>query len=106
MIDYGQSPTNQTELPIVSAYDEMQEVRQWVDAHPVAWRQYMAIARTESAFGSLSPSYVVEILRHRHKVSVRTAWKPALARLAMEQDGSIDFRLARSKFDPFVGAVL
>ena len=106
MIDYGERPDNQSRLPLTAASTEMLAAREWVKANPDAWEKYMLIAKSESYFGSLSPSYVVEILRHRHHVSIRSDWKPILARLAMEQDPEINFRLARSRFDGFCEAVL
>ena len=106
MIEIGQAASNQTALPVTDPFEEMQEVRKWVEDNPDAWGRYMAIAREESRFGTLSPSYVVEILRHRHRISISTNWKPALARIAMEQDGGIRFRLHKSKFDAYTEAVL
>lgn len=101
MIDYGDRPSNQTELPITGGFDLMQEVRQWIADNPEAWEKYLMIARMESAFGDVSPNYAIQILRHRHKVSVRNGYAPVLARIAMEQDEYIRFRLARSKVDGF-----
>lgn len=106
MIDYGKRPSNQTQLPFADGYDLMQEVRQWTRDNPESWDNYLKIARAESAFGDVSPNYAIQILRHRYKVSVRNSYAPVLARIAMEQDGRIRFRLARSKVDGFCEVAL
>lgn len=108
MIDYGEDPSNQSKFGLEDdgGFLLMQEVRQWVDDNPGAWEVYMIIAKAESAFGKISPNYVMQILRHRHKVSVRNAYAPVLARIAMEQDDEIRFRLAKSKVDGFCEVAL
>ena len=103
MIDYGEKPSNQNKLEIED--DEgfllMQEARQWIEDNPKGWELYLMIAKAESTFGEISPNYVIQILRHRHKVSVRNGYAPVLARIAMEQDNNVRFRLAKSKVDGF-----
>lgn len=106
MIDYGVAPSNQSELPITDGFELMQEVREWVKDNPDAWELYLIIAKAECMFGEISPNYVIQILRHRHKVSVRNGYAPVLARIAMEQDDTIRFRLARSKVDGFCEVAL
>lgn len=103
MIYYGEKPSNQNKIALGD--DEgfllMQEARQWVEDNPKGWELYLMIAKAESLFGEISPNYVIQILRHRHKVSVRNNYAPVLARIAMEQDDMIRFRLAKSKVDGF-----
>ena len=108
MIDYGDEPSNQSKLGLEDdgGFLLMQEVRQWVNDNPEAWEKYILIARSESAFGELSPNYAIQILRHRHKVSIRNGYAPVLARIAMEQDDYIRFRLAKSKVDGFCEVML
>lgn len=101
MIDYGKAPSLQTELPITDGYDLVEEVRKWLKENPLIWEQYMNICIMEGKFGELSPNYVKEVLRHRHKVSIRNAYAPVLARMAMEENPRLSFRLARSKVDGF-----
>ena len=103
MIDYGEKPSNQNQLEIENndGFLLMQEVRQWIEDNPDGWELYLMIAKAESAFGEISPNYVIQILRHRHKVSVRNGYAPVLARIAMEQSHKVKFRLAKSKVDGF-----
>lgn len=101
MIDYGEKPSNQNQLSFADGFDLMQEVRQWVKDHPWEWAMYMNIAIMESAYGDISPNYAIQVLRHRHKVSIKNGYAPALARIAMEQSKRVRFRLAKSKVDGF-----
>ena len=101
MIDYGEKPSNQCELPITAGHALMEDVRAWIEDNPEAWEKYLQIARNESFFGEVSPNLVIQLLRFRQKVSVRNSYAPVLARIAMEQDSNIRFRLARSKVDGF-----
>ena len=103
MIDYGEKPSNQNKMALEDdgGFLLMQEVRQWIEENPNAWEIYMMIAKAESRFGEMSPNYAIQILRHRHKVSVRNGYAPVLARIAMEKDEDIRFRLAKSKVDGF-----
>ena len=101
MIDYGKAPSLQTELPITDGYELVEEVVNWVKENPVVWEQYMNICVMEGAYGVLSPNYVKEVLRHRCKVSIRNAYSPVLARMAMEMNPKLRFRLAKSKVDAF-----
>lgn len=106
MIDYGKAPSNQSGLPITDEAAFVMEMREWAKDNPAAWEYYMMIVKTESAFGELSPAYPLQILRHRRKVSIRNAASPILARMAMEEDSTIRFRLAESKYDPYFEVVL
>lgn len=101
MIDYGEKPSNQSQLEIGEGYIDMQKAREWVANNPKAWEIYMMIAETESRFGELSPNYPIQIIRHRHKISLRNGLAPFLARIAMEQSDTVRFRLAKSKADGF-----
>ena len=107
MIDYGKEPSNQSQLDT----DElgahlMREAHEWIDANPDAWDGYMTISKAESVFGKVSPNYVLQVMRHRYKVSVKNGLAPYLARIAKSLDDSLDFRLASSKADGFCEAVL
>lgn len=106
MIDKGQPASNQTALPILEEFDEMCEVREWIEDNPKAWSRYMSMSKGLSKYGDVPPGLVVELMRLLHKVSISSDWKPALARIAMEQDQSIHFRTKKSKFDAFTEAVL
>lgn len=106
MIDYGKAPVKQGRLSVTKESEFVEEVRQWVKDNPDAWEYYMLIVKTESAFGELSPAYPLQILRHRHKVSIQNAASPILARMAMEQDENVRFRLAKSKYDGYFEVAL
>lgn len=101
MIDYGDKPSNQCELPLTDGHALMEEVRAWIVDNPDAWEKYLLIAKAESIYGKVSPNLVIQLLRFRQKVSVRNSYAPVLARIAMEEDDSIRFRLAKSKVDGF-----
>lgn len=53
-----------------------------------------------------SPNLMLQLMRNEFRVSVPNAYAAPLARIAMEQDSSIRFRLARSKVDGWTEAVL
>lgn len=94
-------PSNQNALPIDKAYELNVQAREWVENHPGYWETYMMIAKTESKFGTLSPNYPLALLRHRHKVKLKTDFAPYLARIATEQDPEIRFRMRKSRADGF-----
>lgn len=106
MIYYGEKPSNQGVLPITPEWEFVKEVRQWAKDNPEAWEYYMTIVRTESKYGELSPAYPLQILRHRLRISIRNAASPILARMAMEEDDKVRFRLARSKYDGYFEVAL
>lgn len=122
MIDCGQAPSNQSELRLGSKGDlNMQGAREWVHDHPDDWERYKRIARYMSHKGDTpSPNFVRELTRHGFDtlaeglgiiscdryVSVRNSFAPCLARIAMEQDSNIRFKLARSSADGFTDARL
>lgn len=103
MIDYGEEPSNQKTLEIEGdkGLYWMRKARRWVKDNPDSWEKYMMIAKSESHFGTLSPNYPIQILRHRHKISIPTDFSPYLARIATEQDQNVRFRLAKSRADGF-----
>lgn len=112
MIDYGKPPGNQSQMQIPGFSDSgqelMEEARRWRSAnHIPAWQYYMAAARKCCEGGAeASPNWVLQSVRHEFKVSVRNALAAPLARIAMEEDPSLRFRLAKSKVDGFTEAVL
>lgn len=103
MIDYGEEPSNQSQLELESekGYILMCKARQWIADNPDGWKNYIRIAMSESHYGLLSPNYPIQILRHRHRISVRTDFAPYLARIAMELYPEVRFRLAKSRADGF-----
>ena len=108
---YGEEPSNQMELELPglssSGMELMDEARRWVMRHRFEeWAWYMALARTESEGGKASPNYCLQAMRRHFKCEVPNAYAPCLARIAMEQDSTVRFRLARSKVDGFTKAKL
>ena len=81
----------------------MQEARKWRAQHHIpVWLGYMALARKCSEGGQkASPNYVLQAIRHEYHVKVPNTYAPALARIAMEEDPSINFRLSKSRVDGF-----
>ena len=131
MIDYGEKPSNQMEMSLPglsgSGQQLMEKAEAWVDAHPDDFERYMRIARRQMARakdGKASPNGCKEQMRagfdvnysfggdgaltcdERRCVSIPNAYAPALARIAMERDKGLDFRLAKSKVDGFTEAKL
>lgn len=118
MIDCGPAPSNQSELALGSKGDlNMQGARSWICSHPDDWARYKRLALYMSRGDEKpSPNFIRELTRHgfdvlpivggisQHpgrRVSVRNAYAPCLARIAMEEDGRIRFKLARSSADGF-----
>lgn len=84
MIDYGKPPSNQSELRLGDSDEaEWAKAREWVEDHPDDLEWYIAFAREHNG---ASPN--------------------ALARMAMERDPELRFKLAKSRFDGFTEAVL
>ena len=121
MIDCGQAPSNQSELQLGSKGDlNMQGARQWVSENKEHWARYMRLAKYMSHGDERpSPNFIRELTRHgfdvvpggiaqdvKRRVSVRNSFAPCLARIAMEQDSNIRFKLARSSADGFTDARL
>lgn len=116
MINCGNPPSNQSELQLGSKGDLlMQGAREWVHDNPEHWERYKRLAKYMSQGDSMpSPNFIRELTRHgfdlipggvaqsvRRRVSVNNAYSPCLARIAMEQDPAIKFKLARSSADGF-----
>lgn len=106
MIDYGSEPSMQMELPGLGSDGEelMKEARHWAAVHYDEFQWFKREALRESMSGKPSPNFLLQSMRHRFKVSVKNAYAPCLARIAMEQDSRIKFRIAKSKVDGFTGA--
>jgi hypothetical protein len=121
MIPCGEAPSNQSELGLGQKGDLlMQQAREWVRDNPDHWERYKRLARyMERGDDRPSPNFIRELTRHgfelvpggiapfaRLRVSVRNSLAPCLARIAMEEDGGIKFRLARSSADGFAEVAL
>ena len=105
---YGDKPSQPLELPGLGTDGEqlMLRAREWVAGHPDEWGYYMQLARLESIHAPASPNYLLQALRHRYHVSIANSLASALARIALEQDYKLRFRLAKSKVDGFTEAAL
>ncbi len=106
MIDYGEKPSNQQQMPLEGITDEgkelMDEARKWAALHFSEFSWYKAHAKAACANGGkASPNFELQSMRHRFKTSIPNAYAPCLARIAMEQDKGIQFRIAKSKVDGF-----
>lgn len=109
MIDYGKPASNQMQLDGlgVDGGELMAEARMWVGLHFSEWCWYKDFARQQCANGGkASPNFCKEAMRNRFGISIKNALAPCLARIAMEEDPSLQFRLARSKADGFTTACL
>lgn len=97
----GPPPDNQMRLDLdcISGRELMEDARLWAARHPDEWRYYKSMAREQSP--KASPNLVLQLMRARFKVEVANAFAAAFARIAMEEDSRIDFRLARSKCDGY-----
>ena len=106
MIDYGEKPSNQMEMPLPGFEQDgqelMAEARKWAAMHFCEFSWYKTHAKAACANGGkASPNFELQSMRHHFRVSVPNAYAPCLARIAMEQDRGIQFRLAKSKVDGF-----
>lgn len=103
MIDYGQEPSRQSELPLFGTNggaELMAHAHAWIDEHPDEWARYKELALEECGGGSkASPNFVLQMTRRTCRVSIPNVLAPALARIATKQDPRLKFRLARSKAD-------
>ncbi len=111
MIDYGKEPSNQMQLGLEGLSDAgkelMDDARRWAALHFEEFCWYKAQARAACVNGGkASPNFVLQLMRNRFKVSIPNAYAPCLARIAMEQDRRIVFRIAKSKVDGFTEARL
>ena len=80
----------------------MDDARRWAALHFEEFTWYKAQARAACVNGGkASPNFILQLMRNRFKVSIPNAYAPCLARIAMEQDKGIVFRLAKSKVDGF-----
>ena len=106
MIDCGPEPDNQMKFDLPGLNDDgaelMEEARRWRSAnHIPVWIYYKELARQLSKSGPVSPNYILQQVRHEFRISIPNSYAAPLARIAMEEDATIDFRLARSKVDGF-----
>lgn len=106
MIDYTKKPSNQQQMPLVQGFELMEKAKEWIEEHPVEWTYYLQVAQKESIYGKCSPNYVVEITRHRCRVSIRNELAAPLARIALKENPKLKFRLSKSKCDGFCEVVL
>lgn len=111
MIDYGKPASNQMQMQLPGCSDVgaelMEEARKWVARHPHEWIYYKEVALEQCSDGTeASPNFCLQTMRNRMKVSVRNSYAPAFARIAMEQDKNIKFRVAASSVDGFTTAKL
>lgn len=101
MIDCGKAPENQMALPFMGGEDErlMGDIRKWAVSHisEFSWYKRFALDQGDKA----SPNFCLQAMRNRFKVSVPNAYAPGLARIAMEEDPRLSFRLAKSRLDGF-----
>lgn len=109
MIDYGKEPSNQMQLGLEGlsdgGYELMEDARRWAALHFDEFMWYKSQARAACADGGkASPNFMLQLMRNRFKVSIPNAYAPCLARIAMEQDRQIRFRIAKSKVDGFTEA--
>ncbi len=105
MIEYGKPASNQMELELPGFSTEgqelMEEARLWAARHYSEWQWFKAEARRDSVNGYASADYLLQAMRRKFKVSVKNAFAPCFARIAMEEDANIKFRTAESKVDGF-----
>lgn len=111
MRDYGEPPSNQMAIPGLGTegMELMREARTWAGRHYDEFQWYKRLAQEEcsaSKDGKASPNYCLQSMRRRFRVEIPNAYAPCLARIAMEQDGDIRFRLAKSKVDVYTTAAL
>lgn len=101
----GPAPGNQTEMVIPGVNDGpsevWEEVRDWTCRNFSAWCYYKEFADlNRGPDGKASPNECLMAVRTRFKASLPNAWAPALARLARQECPHLDFRMAKSMFDP------
>lgn len=113
MIRRGKEPDNQLHLDIPgfsdAGSDLMADARGWAASHVSEWSWYkrFALSQCEGAKdGKASPNFCLQSMRARFRCEVLNAYAAPFARIAMEEDPRLRFRLARSKVDGFTRAVL
>jgi hypothetical protein len=111
MIEQPSKPSNQMELNLPGFTQDgeilMAEARMWAGRNYDAFAWYKDFARKRCIGGQkASPNLCLQAMRDQFHISVPNSYAPALARIAMEQDSRLSFRLARSKVDGFTKARL
>lgn len=111
MIEQPTEPSNQMELDLPGLSSDgavlMAEARMWSGRNYREFSWYMDFAAKRCKGGAkASPNLCLQAMRDHFHVSVPNAYAQALARIAMEQDSRLSFRLARSKVDGFTKARL
>lgn len=111
MIRYGDPPSNQSQLDLPGLSDwgqkTMEEARHWVAVHYDEFMWYKRLARGKNSQGSkASPNFCLQSMREHFRIEIPNAYAPCLARIAMEDDKRLEFRLAKSKVDGFTTARL
>lgn len=104
MIAHGKAPSNQgqLELPGMDGLELMEAARKWAVSHISEWSWYKRFAFEQCKGGAkASPNFVLQSMRSQFHCEVRNALAPAFARIAMEEDPRIEFRLAKSKADGY-----
>lgn len=105
MRDYGPPPGNQMELELPGVNDKArkvwEQVREWTCQNLSQWCAYKEYANeNRGSDGKASPNECLMYLRTKFKVSIPNAWAPILARLAKQECPHLEFRMAKSKYDP------
>lgn len=107
MIDYGPEPDNQMGLDVPgvddTARERWEQAKAWKDSHFKEWTFYKRNAWNECCLAQdrkASPNTCLSDTRRKFRTSLPNAWAAALARMAMEEDPRLQFRMARSMFDP------
>lgn len=111
MRDYGPPPDNQMQLDIPGVNDvareKWEEARDWTCRHFAEWCGYKEFAfENRGPDGKASPNECLMFLRTTYRLSIPNAWAPILARLAMQECPRLEFRIAKSMFDPCAEVVL
>lgn len=106
VINYGEEPSIQLQFELPGLDDKaaalMKEARDWTVKHWDEWNYYKNLAAQESVGDKLaSPNYCLQAVRHKFHISIQNAFAPCLARIAMEQNKAIKFRIAKSRVDGF-----
>lgn len=97
-------PSRQLQIKGIGTTGEMLmlKAKAWIDEHPEIWEWYKAQALKATKSGYASPNYLLQSMRHTYHVGVCNSIAAALARIAMEENPRICFRLHKSKTDGFV----
>ena len=111
MMDYGPSPSNQTQLSLEGLTDEgqklMEEARTWAGRHYNEFLYFKQLGhKAMGSDGKASPGAAREAMRAKFGISFPNKLSAPLARIAMEEDPGCNFRVAKSKTDGFTTAKL